>query len=56
VNVITTAGGQIRRINSVEPNLQDVFLHLTGREMRDVASEKVAPSRVHRWRRNLRIR
>jgi ABC-2 type transport system ATP-binding protein len=51
VSAIISAGGQIRAINTVEPNLEDVFLHLTGREMRDEASEKVPSSRGHFWRR-----
>lgn len=51
VNSITSGGGQIRAINTVEPNLQDVFLHLTGSEMRNEASEKVPLSRGRLWRR-----
>lgn len=51
VNAVTAASGQIRAINTVQPNLEDVFLHLTGREMRDAASERV-PSSRRRWRRS----
>ena len=50
VGLITSEGGQIRAINTVEPNLEDVFLHLTGREMRDEVSEKVLSAHGHRWR------
>ena len=51
VGAIASAGGHIRTINTVEPDLEDVFLHLTGREMRDEASERVPSSRGPHWRR-----
>jgi ABC-2 type transport system ATP-binding protein len=56
VGAITTEGANIRAINTVEPTLEDVFLHLTGREIRDQASEKVPSVRGHRWRRSSRVR
>jgi ABC-2 type transport system ATP-binding protein len=57
VGAITAEGANIRAINTVEPSLEDVFLHLTGREIRDQVAEKVPSSRGHRWRRrSLRIR
>jgi len=40
VSTITAAGGKIHTINTAEPTMHDVFLHLTGREMRDETSEK----------------
>ncbi len=51
VGAIAAEGGQIRAINTVEPNLEDVFLHFTGREMRDKSTGKVAPSQRSLWRR-----
>jgi ABC-2 type transport system ATP-binding protein len=51
VGAIAAEGGQIRAINTVEPNLEDVFLHFTGREMRDRSTGKVAPSQRPLWRR-----
>lgn len=51
VHNIHAGGGQIRTINTVEPTLEDVFLHLTGREMRDEATEKVPSARSHGMRR-----
>ena len=55
--IINAEGGNIRAINTVEPSLEDVFLHLTGREMRDQAAEKVPSSQGHGpWRRSLRVR
>jgi len=56
VGAITAEGGNIRTMNTVEPSLEDVFLHLTGREMRDQVTEKVLSSRGHRWRRSSRVR
>ena len=56
VGAITAEGGNIRTMNTVEPSLEDVFLHLTGREMRDQVAEKVPSSRGHRWRRSPRVR
>jgi ABC-2 type transport system ATP-binding protein len=51
VAAIASEGGQIRAINSVEPNLEDVFLHFTGRQMRDVSTGKVPSSHRPPWRR-----
>jgi len=50
VGAIASQGGQIRAINTVEPNLEDVFLHFTGREMRDVSTGKVASTQRPPWR------
>jgi ABC-2 type transport system ATP-binding protein len=47
IDIIRAGKGNIQTITSVEPTLEDVFLHLTGHEMRDKASEKV-PSARHR--------
>jgi ABC-2 type transport system ATP-binding protein len=49
IDALRLNGGQIRAIASVEPTLEDVFLHLTGREMRDEASEKIPSLTKHRW-------
>ena len=59
VGIITAAGGQIRTINTVEPTMYDVFLHLTGHAMRDEANEKMPIPHEHRppgWGRASRIR
>lgn len=45
---IVSLGLKVRDIKTVEPNLEDVFLHLTGREIRDETSEKVPTRRHHR--------
>jgi ABC-2 type transport system ATP-binding protein len=35
LGVATEAGASIRRVEIVEPDLEAVFLHLTGRALRD---------------------
>jgi len=45
IDTIRHHNGQIRAINTVEPTLEDVFLHLTGHEIRDEATEKVPSAR-----------
>ncbi len=35
VEAVTDAGAHLRAIEVVEPNLESVFLHLTGRGLRD---------------------
>lgn len=42
VRTILAAGGKIDSISTHEPSLEDVFLTVTGKEMRDTASEKNA--------------
>jgi ABC-2 type transport system ATP-binding protein len=41
VNAMTGEGANIHAINTLEPKLEDVFLYLTGREIRDQATNKV---------------
>ena len=49
MNALTAAGANIRAVNTVLPRLEDVFLHLTGREIRDKAAASVPSARPHRW-------
>ncbi len=58
VNTIHHHNGQIRAINTVEPTLEDVFLHLTGHGIRDEATEKMPSARGghHRRRATKRVR
>ncbi len=51
IDTIRQDSRRIRAISSVEPTLEDVFLHLTGREMKEEAKEKIPSQRGHRWRR-----
>ncbi len=51
VDTIRRHDSQIRAINTALPSLEDVFLHLTGHEMRNEATEKVPSGKVsHRAR------
>jgi Holliday junction resolvase len=48
VDVIRANNGKIVSINSLEPTLEDVFLHLTGHEVREQVSDKVEAGFGHR--------
>jgi ABC-2 type transport system ATP-binding protein len=51
-NVIDTVrrnGGKIASIESPQPTLEDVFLHLTGHEVRDSADQKIPLGRHRRF-------
>jgi len=41
IDAVRAAAGKIRSVHNVEPTLEDVFLYLTGREVRDQAADKV---------------
>ncbi len=41
IDAVRSAEGKIRSVRNVEPTLEDVFLHLTGREVRDQPADKV---------------
>ena len=56
VDAIRAKNGEIALINSLEPTLEDVFLHLTGHEVREQVSEKVEVRFRHRGRARPRIR
>lgn len=58
MNVIQKNGGKIKSITTLTPNLEDVFLHFTGHEMRDKAKEKIPihHPRHSRFRAKPRIR
>jgi ABC-2 type transport system ATP-binding protein len=43
IDAIRREGGSIATINTSEPTLEDVFLSVTGKQMRDTANEKAAP-------------
>jgi ABC-2 type transport system ATP-binding protein len=47
VRTVAGEGGKIDAINTLEPSLEDVFLSVTGKEMRDSASDKNATSMFH---------
>jgi len=41
VDAVRKAGGKIRTVKNLEPTLEDVFLHITGREVREQVMDKV---------------
>jgi ABC-2 type transport system ATP-binding protein len=47
IDVIRHEGGNIASINTNEPTLEDVFLSVTGKQMRDEANHKAAPTHGH---------
>jgi ABC-2 type transport system ATP-binding protein len=47
IDAIRQAGGNIASINTSEPTLEDVFLSVTGKQMRDTANEKPVARRSH---------
>jgi ABC-2 type transport system ATP-binding protein len=48
VDAIRAKNGEILSINSLDPTLEDVFLHLTGHEVREQVSERVESGFNHR--------
>ncbi len=48
VDAVRARGGQLRSLNLRRPTLEDVFLHYTGREMRDAHEDAGAISRAQR--------
>ncbi len=47
IDAIRAADGKINSVNNLQPTLEDVFLHITGHEVRDKADRKI-PLREHR--------
>jgi ABC-2 type transport system ATP-binding protein len=59
VDVLRKNGAQIRTVKNLEPTLEDVFLHITGHEVRDSVAKTPVPSQKggpHGWRANRRVR
>ncbi len=50
VDAVRGSGGQLRSLNLRKPTLEDVFLHYTGRQMRDAHEDAGAISRAQRRR------
>ncbi len=48
LDAVRMSEGQIRSVHNVEPTLEDVFLHLTGREVREQVADKVTTPRRRR--------
>jgi ABC-2 type transport system ATP-binding protein len=58
IDTVRKNGGKICSVKSLEPTLEDVFLHITGREVRDQVNDKptTGPRHGPRRRRSRRIR
>ena len=60
IDAIRKNGGKIKTVRNLEPSLEDVFLQITGREVRDEVSDRVKVSHMggpgHRMRSNSRVR
>lgn len=59
VDALRKNGAQIRTVKNLEPTLEDVFLNITGHEVRDDASKTPGSTRrdgPHGWRPNKRVR
>jgi len=59
VDALRKNGAQIRTVKNLEPTLEDVFLHITGHEVRDSIAKTPIPSQKggpHGWRPNKRVR
>jgi ABC-2 type transport system ATP-binding protein len=41
IDCVRTSGGKIYSVKNLEPTLEDVFLHITGHEVREQTSDKV---------------
>jgi len=49
LNGLNAMGASVRAINTVLPTMEDVFLHVTGREMKDKAAAGVPSARRRAW-------
>ena len=59
IDALRKNGAQIRTVKNLEPTLEDVFLHITGHEVRDSVAKTPVPSQKggpHGWRPNQRVR
>jgi ABC-2 type transport system ATP-binding protein len=59
VDALRKNGAQIRAVKNLEPTLEDVFLHITGHEVRDSVAKTPVPAGrggPHGWRSNKRVR
>jgi len=56
VDVLRAEKAKVNSIENIQPTLEDVFLHITGREMRDKADNKIPMGRHGPFRPRHRIR
>ncbi len=48
IDSLRSRGGKISSLQNLQPTLEDVFLHITGHQVRDSADQKI-PVEHHRW-------
>ena len=56
IDAIRAKKGKIVTIQNIQPTLEDVFLHITGRTMRDKADQKIQTPSHGRFRQQRRVR
>jgi ABC-2 type transport system ATP-binding protein len=56
IDAIRAKKGKIVTIQNIQPTLEDVFLHITGRTMRDKADQKIQMPNHGRFRQQRRVR
>jgi len=49
IDAVRSKGGKIASVENLQPTLEDVFLHLTGHEVRDSADQKIPLERHRRF-------
>ena len=49
IDAVRRSGGRIASIENLQPTLEDVFLHITGHEVRDSADQKIPLERHRRF-------
>ena len=47
IDAVRSSGGKINSMENLQPTLEDVFLHITGHQVRDSADQKI-PMSTHR--------
>ena len=56
IDAIRVNGGKISSMENLQPTLEDVFLHITGHQVRDSADQKIPIEQGHRFGAPKRIR
>jgi ABC-2 type transport system ATP-binding protein len=56
IDVIRAEKGKVNSVKNLEPTLEDVFLHITGHEVRDKADRKIPMKRHRRFMSRPRVR
>jgi ABC-type uncharacterized transport system ATPase subunit len=49
IDAVRVKGGKINAMENLQPSLEDVFLHITGHQVRDSADQKIPMERNRRF-------